>query len=225
MKALRRKNVEQCEQLAVKRVDLERISASEMTSVRMMEQRQLEPVQKYEERCRLLSARISDLEGGKLGVVETEARQLRDRNRALAQQVEHLMGPATPGPTHFDVLYDMAKCMNRMGKEEETVWRMRFVVCYVLCSLVFFLQNSDDLSAPPRITFQDHVKTLVKKCLEGSGVGQQGAASRQHEVFALLNAVYCAAIQRGEEVGIAERALRVGMVKIQRKRPRVEWGE
>ena len=68
----------------------------------------------------MLSARISELEGGKLSVVEAETKRLRDRNRALAQQVECLAGP---GPTDglYDALYAMAQCMNRMGKEEETV--------------------------------------------------------------------------------------------------------
>ena len=64
------------------------------------------------------------------------------------------------------------------------------------------------------------MKTLVQKCLAGSGVGQQDMANRQHEVFVLLNVVYCAAMQRGEEEANANRAVRIGMVKVQRKRPR-----
>ena len=64
------------------------------------------------------------------------------------------------------------------------------------------------------------MKTLVQKCLVGSGVGQQDMANRQHEVFVLLNVVYCAAMQRGEEEAIANRTVRIGMVNVQRKRPR-----
>ena len=120
MKELRRKHIEQGEQMAVQRAEVKKQSAEDAFSVRAMQQRQLEITEKYEERCRVLSARISELEGGKLSVVEAEAKRLRDRNRALAQQVECLAGP---GPTDglYDALYAMAQCMNRMGKEEETV--------------------------------------------------------------------------------------------------------
>ena len=69
------------------------------------------------------------------------------------------------------------------------------------------------------------MKTLVQKCLVGSGVGQQDMANRQHEVFVLLNVVCCAAMQRGEEETIADRTVRIGMVKVQRKRPRGGRGE
>jgi len=86
-------------------------------------------------------------------------------------------------------------------------------------------QSPDVWPVPPRITFQDRVKTLVQKCLVGSGVGQQDMANRQHEVFVLLNVVYCAAMQRGEEEVIANHTVRIGMVKVQRKRPRGGRGE
>jgi hypothetical protein len=69
------------------------------------------------------------------------------------------------------------------------------------------------------------METFVQKCLVGSGVGQQVMANRQHEVFVLLNVVYCAAIQRGEEVDTAERIAHIGMAKVQRKRPRGGRGE
>ena len=121
MKELRRKHIEQGEQMAVQRAEVKKQSAEDAFSVRAMQQRQLEITEKYEERCRVLSARISELEGGKLSVVEAEAKRLRDRNRALAQQVECLAGPAGPTDGLYDALYAMAQCMNRMGKEEETV--------------------------------------------------------------------------------------------------------
>lgn len=72
----------------------------------------------------------------------------------------------------------------------------------------------------PRPTFQDHVRRLVDKCLEGSGLDRRTMCERQEAVFRLLNPVYISAMRRGEEIDIADRTMRVGMVKLGRqKRP------
>jgi len=66
------------------------------------------------------------------------------------------------------------------------------------------------------------IPALVAKCHEGVGLDARDLASRQHEIFSLLNSVYAAAMMRGEDVGIAERSARIqsGMVKVSGRKKR-----
>jgi len=66
------------------------------------------------------------------------------------------------------------------------------------------------------------IPALVAKCHEGVGLDARDLASRQHEIFSLLNSVYAAAMMRGEDVGIAERSacIQSGMVKVSGRKKR-----
>jgi len=50
-----------------------------------------------------------------------------------------------------------------------------------------------------RVTFLDHVKTLVSACLRGAGLTTVAVAERQNEIFTRLNVVYTTAMRRKEE--------------------------
>jgi hypothetical protein len=92
-------------------------------------------------------------------------------------------------------------------------------VCVIIVR--FLMMRRGALQIPdgsPRPTFQDHVRRLVDKCLEGSGLDRQTVSERQEAVFRLLNPVYIAAMRRGEEIDIAERTVRVGLVKLGRQK-------
>jgi len=175
--------------------------------------------QAHRDEVRKLRDRIEQLGGTNVSLLEANLKASDKRNKALVLQVEQLTRGKS-GPTHYDELFEMARCMSLLGAdtqaEEVVLW---------LCVIVvrFLMMSRDALQIPdgfPRPTFQEHVRRLVDKCLEGSGLDRQTMSERQEAVFRLLNPVYISAIRRGEEVDIADRTMRVGMVKLGRqKRP------
>ena len=64
------------------------------------------------------------------------------------------------------------------------------------------------------------MKALVSKCLEGRGLDALEVASRQSEIFRLLNAVYMSAMIREETQRSQIIASGSTMVKVSKKRGR-----
>jgi hypothetical protein len=50
----------------------------------------------------------------------------------------------------------------------------------------------------PRLTFQEHVYSLVCACNSGIWLEAKEAAERQQRIFALLNPVYSIAVRRAD---------------------------
>ena len=108
---------------------------------------------------------------------EQELEDLRVTNYGLNQTLMRYETEtqANVGTTPYLSLLNMAQCMSMMGEREEEL-------------------DSDN----PRPTFQDYVNRLVRKCLEGSGLGLHEVGQRQTRVFGLLNRVYMTAATRRE---------------------------
>jgi hypothetical protein len=98
--------------------------------------------------------------------------------------------------SHYKALLAMAECMSLMGEREE--------------------EELD--SENPKPTFQDHVHLLVRKSLEGSGLGFREVGRRQMEVFGLLNHVYVTAASKRERVPVLGTWLTGAMVKEPKRR-------
>ena len=74
-------------------------------------------------KCVQLEARNRQLGGGELAASANLLQLAHRRVRVLEKQVSELEAArgAQTGPSPYSVLYDMAKCMNQMGKEVEKV--------------------------------------------------------------------------------------------------------
>jgi hypothetical protein len=72
----------------------------------------------------------------------------------------------------------------------------------------------------PRLTFQDHVYSLVSTCNSGIGLDAKEAAERQQRIYALLNPVYANAAKRAEAEHVAQRVNPVMVKTAKNKRAR-----
>lgn len=122
-KRLRRKTVEQGEQLRVLNQTIKEIRVVHNSDVKRLQTENSELTKQCGMRCRQLEKDILHLGGdGRLQLLETEVNSLREKNNALSQQVDELTGNVS-GPTHFELLFGMAKCMNSIcNKQEVSFW-------------------------------------------------------------------------------------------------------
>ena len=167
-------------------------------------QRESRLVEEHADTVRRLEQRISQLQNANVTELTQRLKTMTDQRNMLQRQLDARQEVSPAGPSHYEVLLSMATCMNRMGKEVDE-------------------SGSILREFEPRQTFQDHVHQLVKKCLDGSGLGVRDVGERQVRVFGLLNPVYSAASQRNEHVEFATR-VSAEMVKTAKRKKRDEFG-
>jgi hypothetical protein len=123
---LRREKLELEEKLKERekawKIEKERLSDG-ASSIQMHRDRQIEDLKA---RCFQLQADNTELRARCPVGMAAELRLAQERVRTLGRQVGELeaMGGARTGPSVFDLLYDMAECISKMGKDMKEV---RFV--------------------------------------------------------------------------------------------------
>ena len=120
---LRREKLELEEKLKERekawKIEKERLSDG-ASSIQMHRDRQIEDLKA---RCFQLQTDNTELRARCPVGMAAELRLAQERVRTLGRQVGELeaMGGARTGPSVFDLLYDMAECMSKMGKDMKEV--------------------------------------------------------------------------------------------------------